>query len=284
MLQFDWKAFDGDIGPKSLFTTRAQTHRAIQAIAAVGRKFLAQSDNDENASLSWVPGLSRLAGKWVSGNIVFRASLSFEDFVVYLVDEKINVIASFSLIGKTQNQLLIWLEEQIGKLGLDATDLTLNLPYKIQEYKFDKNTQYSVDPKNLVELSKYFLNSYISIRELAKKRQKEDAQIITWPHHFDQALQMLIKDTGDAETNSVVSLGMSPGDEEFDQPYFYVNSWPHVDTSKFEDLPDGAIWHEGSWTGGVLLAEHVTKEKKQKEIIDRFYSAVSSKLTKELES
>lgn len=283
MQRFDWRVFD-EVDFVKLNNCKSQCHIALQSVAAIGRKFLQSLESDENATLSWIPGLTRLSGKWVEGSSTFRVSLSFEAFRIYLVDEKVNTISVFDLNGQNQNQLLVWLEEQVGKLQLGAGNLTLNLPYIIPDYGMTNADAFSADTAVTSELAKYFHNSFISIRDVVNNKGFSDFEIKTWPHHFDQACSITIKDTGDIETNSTVSFGMSPGDEEFAQPYFYVNSWPHIETSKFGVLNNGAVWHEGSWTGAILMAENVINAKDQKAVLDSFYESVSSKIIQQLES
>ncbi len=277
MQKFHWRDFR-PVDIDELAMVRNQYHQAVQSVAAVGRKFLPEVKNDKNGSLIWVPGLTRLAGQWVKGSQSFRSSISFEDFCVYLVDDKVNTISKFELEGKTQSQMLIWLEEQIGKLGLDASDLTMNLPYKIPQYPTQSGEPFSVDLRMAQELSKYYHNAFVSIRELAIDFGIKKPEIVIWPHHFDLAISIVLKDTGDEDTNTTIQMGISPGDHEFDQPYFYINTWPHVDTSHFEKLTNGALWHEDEWTGAVLLIKHVMVTTNQKEIVDDFFKTTSEKL------
>lgn len=277
MQKFHWREFR-PVDIDALAETRDQFHQALQSVAAVGRKFLPAVKNDENGTLVWVPGLSRLAGNWVTGSQAFRSSISFEDFCIYLVDDKVNTISKFELEGKKQSQVLIWLEEQIGKLGLDAFDLTMNLPYKIPQYPTQSGAPFSADLKMSQELSKYYHNTFVSIRELSVDYGIQKPEIKIWPHHFDLATSIILKDTGDDETNTSLQMGISPGDHEFDQPYFYVNTWPHVDTTHLDKLSNGALWHEDEWTGAVLLIKHVMVEKNQKEIVDNFFRTTSQKL------
>lgn len=283
MQQFEWRDFNS-VDLHELIITKKQFHQAIQTVAAVGRKFSDYSANDENANLIWVPGLTRLAGNWVEGNRTFRTSLSFNDFCIYLVDEKVNTISKFLLNGKNQTQLLVWMEEQIGKLDLDASDLTLNLPYTIPSYQTQAGENFLVDLELADEFSKYYHNTFICVRDIAKKLIDDIPEIRTWPHHFDIAMTIVVKDTGDIETNSTVTLGMSPGDDEFETPYFYVNTWPHVDTAKFSKMPNGAIWHEQYWTGSVLLVQNIIGKVNQKEILDEFFLQSSQVLIDTLKS
>jgi hypothetical protein len=73
-----------------------------------------------------------------------------------------------------------------------------------------------------------------------------------WPHHFDYALLMKL-DAGTQENARSVGLGMSPGDQYYDQPYFYSTPWPYPKGS-LPPLPKPASWHTQEWTGAVLRA------------------------------
>lgn len=273
---FDWRPLQ-KIDTEKLRATREVLHPAIQNVAAVGRKFLPHSKQDEHATLSWVPGLSRLAGQWVKGDISFRSSISLEAFRIFLVDEKVNTLASFELEGQTHRKVMIWLEEQIGKLGLKAADLTMNLPYELPDYPTLSGAAFHLaHPEAAEELSKFYHNAYISLKEI--KQQFDTQEVIhTWPHHFDQALQVIIKDSGDPETNTRLLFGMSPGDSRFENPYFYVSSWPFTETSICKKLSNNAIWVSDDWTGAVLLSRHIYNGD-QKAIVDLFYREVADQL------
>lgn len=280
MQTFDWRPLSR-IDPAQISATRQQLHQAIQNVAAVGRKFLPKSQQDKQATLTWVPGLSRLAGEWVSGRLTFRSSFSLEAFAVYLVDQKVNTLASFDLEGQTQRQVMLWLEEQIGKLGLNAANLTMNLPYDLPEYPTQLGEPFHLEyPDAALELSKYYHNAYISLRKI-KLQLGIESEINVWPHHFDQAMEVILKDTGDPETDTRIMLGMSPGDGRFDSPYFYVSSWPFTDISKGPKLSNNAIWVSEDWTGAVLLSKHIL-DGDQAAIVEEFYNEASSELIKQL--
>jgi hypothetical protein len=281
MQKFDWKDFR-PVDIDELVLVKNQYHQAIQSVAAVGRKFLPDIKNDQNALLAWVPGHTRLAGQWVKGSQIFRSSISFEDFSIYLVDNKVNVIAKFELEGKTQSQMLIWLEEQIGKLGLDAAGLTMRLPYKIPEFDTQYGAPFTADLKLARELGKYFHNTFVAIRDLSLSFEVKKPEIHVWPHRFDICSKIILKDSGSEDTNTVLQVGLCPGDEEYSQPYFYVKTWPHVDTSNFEKLQNGALWHEDEWTGAVLMIKNVMIERNQKEIVDYFFNTTVTKLAQVL--
>ena len=151
-----------------------------------------------------------MAGQWVEGDISFRSSIEPSAFKIFLVDRKVQVISSFDLSGMSYRQLMLWLEEQIGKLGLKASNLTMNLPYTLPENVKKAGDPFELDHPDIVdELARYFHNTYVSLRKVKEARKIEDA-INIWPHHFDMALDMVLKDTGDPETNTKIAFGMSP--------------------------------------------------------------------------
>ncbi|MAE82567.1 MAG: hypothetical protein CMB80_07535 [Flammeovirgaceae bacterium] len=270
------------IDPEEIKYARIQLHQSIQNVSAVGRKFLDQSAGDVNATLTWVPGHRRMAGKWVKGDISFRSSISLEEFTIYLVDEKVQTLSSFNCNDKTQTQLMLWLEEQIGKFGLEAKNLTLNLPYELPKEVLEVGNPFDLESlRGAKELTKYFHNAYITIREF-REQFSAAGEINIWPHHFDMAMNVLLRDTGDPETNTQISLGMSPGDDQFESPYFYVNCWPHVDTRNLPQLSNNAMWISEEWTGAVLLSKHLQNAKNQEDITRTFLAEASTILMNDL--
>lgn len=281
MQKFEWRSFSS-LDFEKLRATRIQFHRAVQTISEVGRHFSPHSDIDESAALIWVPGFSRLAGKWVKGRKSFRCSLSMPSFSIFLVDHKVSTIAEYALEGKNSLQVMVWLEEQLAKLGLKASHLVMHPPYELPSDVEDSGEIFQLaDPAYAAELAKYFHNSFVSIRDFKHRlRQKEDP-IYIWPHRFDQALEITVKDSGDPETNSRIALGMSPGDEHIDTPYFYVSCWPFADIRHLEPLDDGGSWVAEDWTGAVLHAKDMLGTG-QKEKLDGFYRQASDQLIKYL--
>lgn len=276
MLNFEWSDF-APVDFQKLRNARDQYHHAVQSVSLVGRRFIPEG-TDKRSTMTWVPGLSRLAGKWVKGEKAFRSSICFESFSLLLVDEKVNTLATFDLNGKTYLQGMVWLEGQIAKLGLEATKLQIKLPYEIPPYPTVGNTAFNVDLEMSRELAKYYHNSYISIKDIKNEREIEEP-IVAWPRDFDQVLKIIVKDSGDAETSSKVFLGMSPGDGIFQTPFFYVNTWPFVQVEKCKGLSNGGMWVSDEWTGAVLKVDSLLSARgKQKEILNQFYREATAQL------
>ncbi len=60
-----------------------------------------------------------------------------------------------------------------------------------------------------------------------------------WPEHFDLAIE-----TGDDDAGLRANYGLSPGDDEHAEPYFYVGPW----TVK----PEGELWNASGFSGAEL--------------------------------
>ncbi len=265
-----WQTFE-EVDREQLAEARKQTHQAIQNVAAVGRCFSEPSEGDEFATLDWIPELQRLASQWVQGNIIFRSSLDFKDFTVHLVNRALKSVSFIELNQKKQGAVMVWLEEQISTLGFNSSDITLNLPYEIPEYPQAKKKPFKVDLKYLKELGKYFHNTSLVLHELHREIEQM-GPIKTWPHHFDMASLAVIKDTGNPETSASINLGMSPGDDEFDEPYFYLNPWPYPDEEELHDIDIG-YWHIENWVGAVLKSSELIglSSEEQYYTLTRFY-------------
>ena len=45
------------------------------------------------------------------------------------------------------------------------------------------------------------------------------------------------------------------GDDQYEQPYFYVKPWPHVSADALPTLPPVAHWHTDGFVGAIATAE-----------------------------
>jgi len=79
-----------------------------------------------------------------------------------------------------------------------------------------------------------------------------------WPHHFDIATYVALE-AGDFESARGIGVGMSPGDESYDEPYFYVNAWPHPTGEALPTLPSPGHWHTDGFVGAIATATDIVK-------------------------
>ena len=82
---------------------------------------------------------------------------------------------------------------------------------------------------------------------------------------------------GDPETARAIGVGLSPGDETYDQPYLYVNPWPPAAPRDLPDLPVPGRWHTKGFVGAVALGEDiVASTEKRKAVVTFLNGAVGA--------
>jgi hypothetical protein len=256
---------------------KAHYHVAIQSVASVGRIFLSES---KAYMLFWTPNLWRLAGKWVGEpgeHTVFRASISFEDFCLYLVNEKIEIIDRYPLEGKSPKKVMLWMEEQVANFGLSFTHLSNDIPFDIPDERFKKKGFEALSPEETRLLGAQLHDAYLVLNEM-RSNYKSTSEVMLDPKYFHQVLNILLKDSGDADTSTYVQAGYSPGDQEIQEPYFFVTSWPYTDSPRnIQGISEMAQWHANEWAGLVLPLSSIYDQAHQKDKIrDFLFSSVKS--------
>ncbi len=237
-----------------LTNAREQVHQASQIVAAVGRTYNPKTKDDHFASFLWNDHREMLQGYVIEGEVNFNAALDIKTLSIHLLDSSGETLNSFELDGRTQQQSLIWLEEQLVKLGLNGNSLTVQLPYEIPSYPTAKGKEFQMEtPKAFTELSNYFSNTNLVVKAVIGS-DVNTSPITCWPHHFDIASLITVSDTGDPETSSSIAIGMSPGDTGYNEPYFYLTPWPYPNISSLPETHGLGKWHTDGWVGGVLTA------------------------------
>ncbi len=85
-----------------------------------------------------------------------------------------------------------------------------------------------------------------------------------WPHHFDFSVEWF---TGNKDEQ--IGTGISPGDEQYNGPYLYMNPWPFNEKVRENKLPVG-IWHTSGWNGIKVEWNDIAQYRGQ-EIAQKIY-------------
>jgi hypothetical protein len=104
-----------------------------------------------------------------------------------------------------------------------------------------------VDPTAAEALAAAYRVGREALERIAAGAGESDAATTPtlWPEHFDIAIEMGPEDAGRR-----ANYGLSPGEEEQGQPYFYVGPW----TAK----PVGELWNAAGFPGAQLPYEELT--------------------------
>ena len=204
-----------------------------------------------------------------------RLSLQLRTLTLALHDgDRAGTIDSLSLNDRRDASVCKWLEEILGARGLDPRALGASSPYDIPAHAIVQGAAYdSIGSEDcLVELVSWFANAELLLGHVQGQmtgRKLTASPVRCWPHHFDLAtLTALPMRSSDA--TGYVGVGFSPGDEYYDEPYFYVSVYPDPDAATLPSLPRLGHWHTREFTAAVMLAHKLLTAKNQRVEADNF--------------
>jgi len=242
------------ISPNNLVEAREQLHQAVQLVAAFARSYSAPAEDDHYASLSWVDG--GLQTILVNGEQSMRCKLEFEQFEIRFLNEAGAPDSVFALDNITEQEIIIKIREFLVTNGFDITSYSLKLPYEISDYSDE--VKFKFLKEECIALAGYFDLASKLLIEVSDENLNA-SEILCWPHHFDIATLITMSDQGNPETANSIGVGLSPGDNHYSEPYFYISPWPHPDS--YEDLPKLSIghWHTENFFSAILTATEFLK-------------------------
>jgi hypothetical protein len=229
-----------------LSEARLQAHWAAQALAAVAFAYVPVESDDSHTSLAFALASRHLVCEpFDTGR---RVALRLSDLtLIVLQDER--PIHELGLSGQTLAQAFDFVSTTLG-------DRRLSRPsYDMPAHGIGDGAAFSLpDSEALAELGRWYANA---ARFLAHVRAGHPgaSAVRVWPHHFDIATLLFVE----ANASKTIGIGLSPGDQSYDEPYFYVTPSPHppVD-SMLPDLGSGK-WHRTCWVGAVLTASDLLR-------------------------
>jgi hypothetical protein len=232
----------GEVDPLGLVDTRLQVHHAAQLVVSLGISFLAPTDDDSHTNLEWMPFLQGLAGRPLAKGI--RGALRLPDLSLRMLDRSNNVTATYPLLGRSNKDGYDWLRLQLQEAGEDPARLTPRKHYTIPSHPVESGASFAADSRSLGELAKYYEGAADSLTAFARQNPQA-SEVRCWPHHFDIATLVTLRQGG-----PTIGLGLSPGDEHYPEPYYYVTPYPYP-AGTLPPLPSGT-WHTAGWIGAVL--------------------------------
>jgi len=131
---------------------------------------------------------------------------------------------------------------------------------------------YTVDAESLGQLTTWFSNANAAlgaVRDQIVARKLEAPPVRCWPHHFD--LDTLVT-VAPGRTSGV---GFEPGDDTYDEPYFYVSVYPAPDVGRLPALPPIGHWHTRNFTAAVATAQRILAAKDQGAEVAAFLRAAT---------
>ncbi len=249
----------GTIDPQALVEARLQAHHAVQWLARAARANLAPPPDDSHTNLGWdrerAALMSHPLARSDAGPMCFGLRLAPLTLLVTIGDELLDELA---LDGRRDAEAGAWIDQHADASGLRAPSSAI-LPYVMPNHPVAAGGKYVSVARSseLAALTRWFGFADDLLHETRARVAQigtDSTPVRCWPHHFDMATLLKLKD-GDPETAPSIGIGMSPGDESYPQPYFYVSPWPRPAASALPDPPAPGHWHTKDFFAAVITAE-----------------------------
>ena len=246
-----WKPL-GAVAPTQLVDARLQLHHAAQVVASAGVTFLPPAPDDSHPNLGWVESLGALMGHSLPGADA-QVGLRVADLSLLLVNGSGEVSDDFALDGKKLDDGYAWLAEATARAGakLPAAGVT-RAAYEIPDHPTGRGETFSCKPSDASdELARWFANGHYALVALAA-RVPGASDVRCWPHHFDLGSLAGLANKPDGSLAKSVGLGLSPGDDDYAEPYWYVSPWPYPEPNALPSLANGGHWHTEGHTSAIF--------------------------------
>jgi Family of unknown function (DUF5996) len=229
---------------------RLQAHQATQWLARAARAYVPPRPDDGHTSLGWDDVFGGLMSHPLPDGT--QLGLRFADLTLALCAPDARATQEvFPLAGRHDADACAWLMGHAAMRKLDPSALDNPLPYELPERA---GGAYSIDPRQLGELALWFANANAALgaeRERIVAQKLAAPPVRCWPHHFD--LDTLVT----VAPGRTTGVGFAPGDDYYDEPYFYVSVYPPPDIASLPALPPVGHWHAHNFTAAVATTQRI---------------------------
>lgn len=270
-----WKTL-GPVAPAELAEARHHAHWAAQLIAAAGETHLEHLPDTSHTAMAWDDAQQALVGHPIeTGRAAIRLGLVLPTLTLRALDEDGGVLAERELGGLAVAEAYDQAAQLLAAAGGEAIGRELSHPgYDMPAHRLGEGARFEVNAVALGELSCWYANGSAKLDALARREAATD--VLCWPHHFDIATLILEDRDADGAASRTIGVGLSPGDEAIDEPYWYVNHWPAREHPKLGALAAGR-WQTEGFLAAVLDGSELVRARDQEHTLDSFLdSAVAA--------
>jgi len=251
-----------------LHGARLQAHHAAQWLARAARAYIPPCPDDSHTNLGWDSAFGGLVTHPLPGGA--RLGLKIAGLRLMLIDTAGDAMDSLSLDGRSDADVCTWLGEKVSARDLDHRALDAPLPYMLAPA-----CTYTIAglADGLTELETWFSNADAMLdavrRQAIARKHLDVPPVRCWPHHFD------LDTLATVAPGRTTGIGFAPGDEHYDEPYFYVSLYPAPDVSALPRLPAIGHWHTKNFTAAIAPANRIVEAADQGAAVADFLRAAS---------
>lgn len=253
MTSLHWRPL-GAVDPLALGEARHQAHNAVQWLARMARSYAEPAPGDAHTATHWDAEHDALVTTEVGPGLTLEFRIP--ELALQFLESGKRVTHVLPLDERSSAETEAWFLVEMLHRGIDRSKFSKDLPYEIPDMMSGDAEDYSIVDREaaLKELADWFANAAVlleAVRDETAALKPGPSPVVCWPHHFDMATLITLGE-GDAETAQSIGVGLSPGDEHYDEPYFYVTPWPRPSPWELPDLPDLGHWHKKGFIGAVV--------------------------------
>ncbi len=182
----DWRPL-GRVDFAQLCEVRVQAHHAVQWLARFARAYISPRSDDGHTNLGWNVCFDGLTTHSLSTGV--ELGLRIPDLTLLLIENG-QVTQSFSLPGRTNTEVSVWLGHQMQALNLSPDALDRPLPYVLAPHPLAQGARYDATTlkEPLSELAAWYANGFSALSAVRHRliaRGLLAPEVRCWPHHFD---------------------------------------------------------------------------------------------------
>ncbi len=244
----------GAVAPRALTEARIQLHCGGLVLASAAHSLLEHAGDDSHSNFGFESATGSLHTRVLAGGASLH--LDLPTFALVLRNGE-GRLGEAPLAGRSLRGAMDWVEQRLSEVAESSVEITQREFPDFPDSPVMQGAAFPQPPADaLDELTRWFANGQ-ALLETLRAEHEQLSELRVWPHHFD--LGALLPLGGDA----MIGLGLSPGDEHHDQPYFYCSPYPQP--SPDADLPVLALggWQTEGFVSALLTAEDVQASSSQ---------------------
>ena len=240
-------------------------HSLAQLVALTGMQWLPLQADDSQTNMAWNSHQHRLEGRTFTHNgQQVRLVVDTGAFVLQFIDNREQVLASFSPENKTPADATAWWKDQMKEWGISEIR---KLNYQLDHNPVDFQTAYE-KPVGLPVWNYWRTIANEALQTLTDWSGRE-SEVRIWPHHFDTGVYYAQTDDNGQE-KAAIWAGYAIADSICDEPYFYLSGYSSnlpIDFAIAPALSVGEWRNTTDWKGAMLPVS----ASNEPETIDTFF-------------
>ena len=273
-MRFDWSTL-GTKAPTALLRARNVTHHAVQWVTKAARANLPAAADDDHTKLVWDSARAAFISQPIpAANAEIRIGFSLRRFALIILRNSRD-LDEYELGGRKDASVAVWFDSAMRVLGLQGVG-EIELPYTLPSLPVMRGSAYHVsgESESLEEFARWY-DAAADLLSGVVAEQNLVAPVLCQPQHLNIAAQLGL--AADTEANPCsITVGMSPGDEHYAQPYFYLRTTPRLKPADLPLIAEPGRWHVQGFVGAVATAEDILLHSERRSTaLDFFTTAVS---------